>query len=87
MFMMWQRFITCKSPALLRASSSSSLLLCPRSFSYPSFSFLNSTPPPYSNKTHTMAPTTFKLNTGQEIPAVGLGAFLLLVSSLCSSIG
>lgn len=85
MFMMWQRFITCKSPALLRGSSS--LLLCPRSLSYPSFSSLNSTHPPYFNKTHTMAPTTFKLNTGQEIPAVGLGEFFLLVSSLCSSIG
>ncbi|WZH48678.1 Alcohol dehydrogenase [Fusarium acuminatum] len=63
--MMWQRFITCKSPALFRASS-----LC-----YPSFSSLNSTHPPYFNKTHTMAPTTFKLNTGQEIPAVGLGTW------------
>ncbi|KAJ4132694.1 H/ACA snoRNP pseudouridylase subunit [Fusarium falciforme] len=72
--MMGTRFIAARVPASVGASFLP--LLSTRSL--PSSSSFVFRQPPLSStrfKIHTMAPTSFKLNNGQEIPAVGLGTW------------
>lgn len=73
LFMMGTRFIAARVSTSRGASFLLPLLLTRSLPSSSSFVFRQ--PPPYSTrfKIHTMAPTSFKLNNGQEIPAVGLG--------------